>query len=145
VLRKYDLAPRRAVAACAFGITLLESCIGVSLFLPRLVPLSAYAALCVLMLFTIAMSVSMARGKLNIECGCNGFWKKTRIGWYLIVRNLGISGLAFLASERGMAKSEEFSPWIFLLCVALIVVPQATVRSQSMPPSVLHASPNKTA
>lgn len=122
VLKKYDLAPRQTAVISAFSIALLELVIGILLLVGRWLPWSAYTALGLFLVFALAISVNLVRGKF-IECGCNGFWKKTRIGWQLVSRNLGLSGLAFLSGVAEVWLVSHLCSWIFVLSLALVAVP----------------------
>jgi hypothetical protein len=123
VLKKYEIIPGGFVRIVAFAVTLLELVIGVSLFRSRWLPWPAYAAGGLFLTFTFIICVSLARGKFHIECGCGSFWKKTMIGWHLVSRNLGLTGLALLSPAAHADGVQRIYPWLFILSLALICLP----------------------
>jgi uncharacterized membrane protein YphA (DoxX/SURF4 family) len=52
-----------------------------------------------LTLFTVAVLVAMARG-LDVDCGCFGTAKASRVGIYKVLENLGFLALALVGSLR---------------------------------------------
>ena len=78
---KYELVPRGAVTPTALAVALVELFVGAMLIIDRSLPWSAYAALSLFSVFTVVIVASLARGKFDIACGCNGLRKKTKIGW----------------------------------------------------------------
>lgn len=129
VLKKYELTPRLALKPVAIFIPFLELTVGIMLLLGRWSPWAVYSALSLFLIFTGAVSVNLARGKFDIECGCNGLWKKARIGWHLILRNLGLTGFALLSSGDAIRPWERIYPWLFLLSVTMVLAPFLPKRS----------------
>lgn len=126
VLTKYRLVPARYTAAIAFTIVLIESLIGTTLLAGWWLPWSTYGALGLFALFTAAICINLAKGRFDIECGCSGLWKKKKIGWDLVLRNLGLAGLAGLASGPAIQAGEQALLGLSILSVALVVMPFAT-------------------
>lgn len=93
-LGRYHLAPeslRRPIACLTIGA---ESTCGVMLTVGIATTLASYAAFVLLSMFTIAVVINLIRGRYDLECGCSGFGKGTRIGWILVCRNGGLACLA---------------------------------------------------
>lgn len=67
-----------------------------------------------------AISVNLAKGRFEIDCGC-GFWGKSKIGWHLVLRNLGFAGLAIVSGA--LWSITHLYVWIFFLSVFLVLVP----------------------
>lgn len=129
ILEKYDLAPRQAVRLCAHAIVASELAVGTALLFGWRLPFSAYAALGLFLLFTAAISINLARGRFDIECGCASFWRRAKIGWHLVFRNLGLAGFAALAG--GGTFIGRFSAYVFASCVILVLVPFLPSRSRN--------------
>lgn len=123
VLKKYDLTPPAVVNLVGLGIAFLELAAGIMLVLRRWLPWSAYGAWGLFLIFTGAVIVSIVRGKFDIECGCNNPRKKTRVGWGLVFRNVGLMGLALLSSASAIRYLERVYPWIFLASMTMVLVP----------------------
>lgn len=124
-LRKYDLIRRGTEIEVAFGIASAELLIGGTLFVPSLLPWSAYAAMGLFIGFTVAICINLARGKF-VECGCNGFWRKRTIGWQLVFRNVGFLGLTCLSVIAIGAASPVLRVYFdgfFLVSATLVMLP----------------------
>ena len=65
----------------------------------------AWTALGLLIVFTVAVILAVARG-LDIECGCFGTTDATRVGWTKIAENLGLIAIAAIAAWGPAAESE---------------------------------------
>lgn len=121
-IRKYQLTPKSVSAIVAFIVALGELVAGVSLVTRRLPEWGAYIALALFLLFAGAVFINVLRGKFDLECGC-GMWGKSRIGWQLVLRNLGLSGLAVLAAAILVSSS----PWTlvsaFVASLVLVILP----------------------
>lgn len=122
VLAKYRLAPRAANKLVAFLIVSVELVAGIALLPSRWLPWSAYSASATFFLFTLAISINLARGNFDIPCGCNGFWKKTKVGWHLIFRNVGLTGLALFCGESASLAITRVSILFFILSLGLFTV-----------------------
>ncbi len=76
----------------------IELLIGAVVLARIAVPVSVGAALTVLVVFTAAIVVNLARGR-RPPCACFGAWSSSPIGWRHVVRNvilLGACGVALL-------------------------------------------------
>ncbi len=121
-LKKYELAPSWAANSTAFMVALFELGVGAALFFKPTAPGATYGALCLFSIFTAAILINVFKGRFDMECGC-GFWGKSRIGWHLVLRNLGLSGLAAISGGLDLGMASRLYPAAFLLSVALISVP----------------------
>lgn len=113
VLAKYGLVPRGSLKPVAFAIASLETILGPTLLLRVGLPWSADCASGLFLVFGTVIALSLARGKIDIDCGCTGLWKKAKVRWPLVSRNLGLAGLAFLSGRGGAWAGERVHPWIF--------------------------------
>jgi uncharacterized membrane protein len=126
-LKHYQLIPSRAARFVAVAVVFAEVIVGVGLLVARLVPLAAYGALLLFLTFTITTVVSLLRGKSDVDCGCNGFRKKAKIGWQLVVRNVGLVGFTLLSIREAFVVSPPALLSVFLsslLLVSLSLVPE---------------------
>jgi uncharacterized membrane protein YphA (DoxX/SURF4 family) len=57
----------------------------------------AWVATGLMVVFTVAVAVELARG-IDIECGCFGTTDGARVGGVKVLENLGMTALAFLAA-----------------------------------------------
>lgn len=98
ILHKYDLIPAIFVRKVAFAVAALELGVGVGLIASLMLPWVAYAAVIVLVIFTLAVGIALKRGKFNMACGCGSPASKATVGWQAIFRNLGLIALSCVAA-----------------------------------------------
>lgn len=98
-LSDFDLVAPALTRPSAYFLIAAEFAIGFLLLLGKLLPWSILAAVALLLIFFAAILVSLVRGKFNLKCGCFGSGRK--IGWSLLARNLGFSGLALASIPAG--------------------------------------------
>lgn len=96
-LADYDLIHRKLAAPVSVLVVIAELTAGVLLLSGSFLHLASYIALGLFCCFGAAVSVSIARGKFDIECGCFSLRKKAKIGWHLLFRNLSLAGLAIIS------------------------------------------------
>lgn len=87
-LRAYDLLPSWLVAPVTWLLPGLEACIAVGLAYPPTRRAAALAAGLLLMLYTVAIAVNLARGRREIDCGCFASSARVPLSRWLVVRNL---------------------------------------------------------
>lgn len=131
VIRKYDLAPWGTEALVALLVTSFELMVGVLLLVRGWLPWMAYGALVLLLAFTTVVFASLVRGKFDIACGCNAIRKNTRIGWHIVLRNLGLAGLVWLTIDgAGRSILGIYVPLlVFVVSLVLVSLPFITKRS----------------
>jgi uncharacterized membrane protein YphA (DoxX/SURF4 family) len=98
-LADYDLIPRKLAAPVGLAVAAAELTAGVLLVSGALLRFAGYLALGLFCCFGAAVSVSIARGKFDIKCGCFSLRKRAKIGWHLLFRNLGLAGLALFSVQ----------------------------------------------
>lgn len=96
VVANYELLPRRWVDVSSFVLIVAELSIAIGLLHPAHGSHTALAAAGLLVLYAAAISVNIARGRRDIDCGCAGVARRQPLGIGLIVRN-GVLVAAALA------------------------------------------------
>lgn len=96
-IRDYRIVPGWASNFGARALASWEAAVALCLLLPRLDPLGPWGALGLLALYSGAIGINLARGRRDIDCGCNGFGqqRQTLSGW-LLLRNTGLGALPML-------------------------------------------------
>jgi hypothetical protein len=87
IVEQYRIIPHRLARLTARILPLLEWLAGVALVLPKTSRVGAVLGLCLMALFTAAITVNIARGRLAIDCGCGGA-SGQKLSRGLVVRNL---------------------------------------------------------
>ena len=120
IVRSYKLVPAASVGALCWLLPLAEVTLGTLLFSGRLLPWAAIGAGILFVVFSLAMSISLVRGERDKPCGCCGNAKVGRIGWHLVLRNLGLIGMA--AISGGMKSCLSYVALTSLLLLTLPAV-----------------------
>ena len=103
VVEQYDLLPRALVRPFARALPVVELAGALGLLLPATRAPAAALLILLLLVFAAAMTINLARGRSEIDCGCFIGVQKQRIGWTLVVRNLALAafGLTLLGAGTG--------------------------------------------
>ena len=103
IVEQYRIAPRWLALIAARVLPPLELAAGATLVMPMTSSVGAVFGLCLMALFTMAIAVNLARGRVSIDCGCGGA-SGQKLSPGLVVRNLLVTfGLivALMAPPRG--------------------------------------------
>ena len=92
-LRDYQLLPDALVTPVSMLIPVLELLAAAALLLPQFRLQGAALAGSLLLLYTLAMGINIARGRRYIDCGCAGPAQRQPISTWLIVRNVLLMAL----------------------------------------------------
>jgi hypothetical protein len=88
----YALIPIRISTAVARGLLLAEMLVILTVLVPESRLAGACFAIVLLLGYALAIAVNLARGRLNIDCGCGGV--KQPISSALVLRNILIASCA---------------------------------------------------
>jgi hypothetical protein len=104
IVEEYRILPRRPARIAAGILPPMQLAIAVGLILPMTSRIGAVLGFCLMVLFTGAIIVNIARGRVTIECGCGGAAGQ-RLSAGLVLRNLAILlglAIACFAPPRGI-------------------------------------------
>lgn len=87
IVEQYRIAPRWLARIAARILPPLELAAAAALVLPRSSSAGAAFGLCLMALFTIAIMINLARGRVSIDCGCGGA-SGQQLSPGLVLRNL---------------------------------------------------------
>jgi hypothetical protein len=94
VLRAYELLPSWLVGPATRLFPVLETSVAVTLLYPPTRHAAALAAVTLLVLYTLAISLNLARGRREIDCGCFAASSRVPLSNWLVVRNLVVIAAA---------------------------------------------------
>ena len=94
-LAGYRLLPERAIALAAILFVAAELVTAGALLFSAS---AGYAAAALLVLYSLAIGVNLARGRREIDCGCFGPAARQPLSPALLVRNAALVALALLAA-----------------------------------------------
>jgi uncharacterized membrane protein YphA (DoxX/SURF4 family) len=94
--------PERLAGVAGLGLPVCELAIAVALIVSGVARFGALAALLLLVVFVVGISVALARG-IDAECHCFGQLHSVAVGWLTLARNMllaAIAGFVVLAGWR---------------------------------------------
>lgn len=101
----YRLLPENLIKVVVWLIPVLEITAASLLLVNQYREIGAFVASLLLSLVTFAVVTNLARGNVDIECGCGGLTEKMHLSWALPIRNCVLlilalgSSLAFSSRE----------------------------------------------
>jgi uncharacterized membrane protein YphA (DoxX/SURF4 family) len=103
VVSNYRLLPDVLVTLSAAGLVVLEGLTVIALVVPVTASLGTWIACGLLLIYTVAITINLARGRTQIDCGCMGSFRSQdtqghELSRWLLVRNLSLLALALAAS-----------------------------------------------
>ena len=138
VVHNYRVLPEPWVRAVAYALPPLEAAIALALLIEPAHGFGAVAAGALLVVFSLAMAVNLARGRLEIDCGCFAATLRQRISWSLVGRNLVLIGLAALAMPASAARPLSWLDAVTIVGGAtgavVLYVAFTQLRSLALPP-----------
>ena len=114
----YRLLPGWSVPAAALLLVSLEVAVAVALAVPGSGPTPALLAALLLLVYTAAIAVNLARGRRDIDCGCSGPARRRPLGAGLVLRNAVLGATALLGAAPVGARPLL---WLDFLTVAAAV------------------------
>jgi hypothetical protein len=90
-LAQYQLLPAGFIRIAGPALGLMELAICLGLPWPALRSVSAAAGAVLLLMYSAAITINLARGRRDLDCGCGGFGRRTPIGSWMVVRNLSLA------------------------------------------------------
>lgn len=98
-LAEYRVLPGRAVRPAAYAVVLGEAMVALGMASDLSARYAAWLAILLLLAFSVAIAVNLARGRTDIDCGCFGPLLRQGLSWWLVARNgvlMLVAGLAAL-------------------------------------------------
>lgn len=90
----YELLPTRASSVLSWVLPTAETAIAAGLLYPATQRLAAVAASGLLLVYTGAIAINLARGRRRIDCGCFSSRSETPLNDVLLARNMGLVAAA---------------------------------------------------
>ena len=104
-LGDYRLLPARAVSFVAVLTILAEIATASGLLVPALRAPAAITAALIFSAYGAAIAVNIARGRVDIDCGCSFGRSADRLTVFLIWRNAALAGAALVAAAPASARA----------------------------------------
>ena len=133
VVQNFRLLPERLVAPASYILPIVEVAVAAALLMPVSRSYGAWAAVCLIGVFTVAVAINLFRGRREIDCGCFNSELKQRLSWWLVLRNLALAGLAWwLAGAAVSTSATGWIPWLLggvTAAMAAVIYVAATTLS----------------
>jgi uncharacterized membrane protein YphA (DoxX/SURF4 family) len=97
VVRRYEIGPPRLSELVARWLPLFEIVCGTLVLVGLATPLAAGAVAAALVVFSVAVTVNLLRGR-EIDCGCTGTSFAKKISWSLVARDVVLAAAAVVAA-----------------------------------------------
>ncbi|HZF16334.1 MAG TPA: MauE/DoxX family redox-associated membrane protein [Steroidobacteraceae bacterium] len=104
VLEAYDVLPAPMARILAVGLPFMELAVAIGLFVTQFRPVAAGTAGALLLIYGAGIAWNLARGRRDIDCGCEGFGQRRPIAPWMLVRNAILIGVAAVAGAVPTAR-----------------------------------------
>lgn len=125
-IRDYALLPASMGLGVARALPLVEGGIALGLLFPGTRAVAAVAGISILLLYTGAIGVNLARGRRDIDCGCFGSSARAPLSFMLVMRNVALFAATTMMlwpiRERGLI-------WVDWLTIAATLIALALLGS----------------
>lgn len=93
VVQDYQIVPERFVRLFSQLEVAAEIAVGMMLWVGLLPGLAALGATGLLVMYGIAISINLLRGRTEVSCGCGGAAGSHQLSWWLVLRNALLLGI----------------------------------------------------
>lgn len=107
VLEAYAVLPSALVPLLARLLPVLEITLAIGLIWPVSRNGAAWGAGGLLFIYGAGIALNLARGRRDLDCGCEGFGRRHPIAGWMLVRNASMIGLAVLAGAPATVRAIE--------------------------------------
>lgn len=97
-LEAYELLPQALVVPVARALPIVEGAIALAFLVPFLRHFAGIAAAALLLLYAVAISLNLWRGRRDIDCGCGGPGLERPLEASLVVRNAVLVAMAVVTA-----------------------------------------------
>jgi uncharacterized membrane protein YphA (DoxX/SURF4 family) len=87
ILHEYKILPTSWVNSFFWIEVILELFAGILLFIDLFGNIASIIIACLVIVYIIAISTNLLRGRNEISCGCGGISGTHQLSWYLVIRN----------------------------------------------------------
>ena len=133
-LRDYRIIPAAFAPFVAVSLFVAEIATLFMLVLPETRAAGAMCAMGLLAVYALAMSLALAAGREEIECGCGG--EGQIVSWGLVARNVALIGLCALIAAPKAPRNLSWLDHAQIVCAILVswlvlAVVEKTIESQA--------------
>lgn len=115
VISEYRILPANWSAPVARILPVIEIGAGLALLIPALRLPALFCVAALLLGYTFAMGLNIARGRRDLDCGCAGPGQEQTISGWLLGRNAVLIALALLSGSALLQHSLGWQGWSLAL------------------------------
>jgi hypothetical protein len=104
VLDSYEILPAGLIGAASRTLPIVELAVAAGLAVPATRVAAATLAGVLLLGYAAGIAVNLARGRYDLDCGCEAFGRRHTIAGWMLVRNLLLAVLAVVAAAPRTAR-----------------------------------------
>ena len=97
IVEAYQVLPSGLVRPAAAVLPFIELAAALGLFVTQVRPLAIATSAGLLFIYASAIALNLARGRRDIDCGCEGFGRRRPIAGWMLVRNVLLMAIAVVA------------------------------------------------
>lgn len=123
----FGLLPHALITPFALVLPFVEIAASLASLVPATRTVGAAILAALFVLFALALGINVARGRTDIDCGCNGFRHSGNaalhsIGWAHVARTLLLAALAALVCVPQSAREVVWFDYLSVLGATLVAV-----------------------
>jgi hypothetical protein len=120
----YRILPEFLVKPFAYVLPFIELVAAIAMIPPATRFAGSSALMVLIALFTTAIVINLARGRLDVDCGCFGPAIKQKLSWWLVARNVALMAVIAVSLMPVGIRPIEFLDWctIGMGLVALLLI-----------------------
>jgi hypothetical protein len=118
VVRNYQLLPHGLAPLGAATAIALEIASALLILAVPSRPVGALLAATLLVGYATAMAINLARGRVQLDCGCLGIGRRQPVRWWMVMRNLVVAALALLAGQPMIGRELIALDAVTIVCTA---------------------------
>jgi hypothetical protein len=131
IVEQYRIVPRRLAIVLARILPPLELAAAAALLLPTAGRAGAALGLCLMAIFTGAITINLARRRVSIDCGCGGA-SGQKLSRGLVVRNLVVMAALALALDAPLEARVDGMGTLGVICASLALIALYFAANQLM-------------
>ncbi|ENJ6134446.1 MULTISPECIES: MauE/DoxX family redox-associated membrane protein [Bacillus] len=96
IIKEYQIIPENQIRLFTIIEIFAELFISICLFIGLFHTFTLICAVLLLLVYSVAISINLLRGRKEISCGCGGVLGNHKLSWMLVVRNLFIGAVSVI-------------------------------------------------
>lgn len=122
VINQYRLLPQRWSPLLARWLPVIEISAGVALLIPGLRYLAMMLVVALLVVYSLAITINITRGRTDIDCGCSGSMNTQTISAWMLLRNSFLLIVALFLLSTDLVLALSWLEAVFVLLITTFIV-----------------------